>query len=213
MPFRFMKLVVGLALAALATSALFAAPGTVDTSKRAIETSTEDKKAVLPDNKPIERNDVVSERRFENGTEVRTKENATVGETRSNIKVGEEKDKAIYPSPERKEYEVIERKDSKFNSKEGRFSTSEDAYRSKTAVRFQEKIGDASPITGEVTTTYSRRTTFDRINRFAFRKNGDQRVRVNAAGAEREAGDISDRSSVSISEPKVSVMNGMMPKP
>ena len=208
-----MKLVVGLAFAALACVSLQAAPGDVDTGKRTVETSTKEQKAVLPDNKSIERNEVVSEKRFDSGTEMRTKENALVGERRSDIKVGEEKDKTLYPSPGKKEYEVIERKDSKWNGKEARYSTKEDAYRSKTALRFQEKIGDASPITGEVTTTRSRRTTFDRINRFAFRKNGDQRVRVNAAGSESEAGDISDRSSVSISEPKVSTLNGMVPAP
>lgn len=209
-----MKLAVGLTLAALATCAVSAAaPGEMDTGKKAIETSTQEQKAVLPNNKPIERNEVVGEKRFERGTEVRTKDNALVGERRSEMKVGEEKEKALYPSPGKKEYEVIDRKDSRMNGKEARFSTSEDAYRSKTALRFQDKIGDASPITGEVTTSYSRRTTFDRVNRFAFRKNSDNRVRVNSAGSESQAGDISDRSSVSISEPKVSVLNGVMPKP
>ena len=59
-----MKTVVGLTLAALATLvSVQAAPGRINTSKRATTVSTEEK-AILPDNKPIERNEVLSDKRF-----------------------------------------------------------------------------------------------------------------------------------------------------
>jgi hypothetical protein len=105
-----MKPVVGLALAALATLApAFAAPGRLDLSKRSSKVSTEEK-AVLPENKPIELNEVLMDKRVD--TETFEKKDALVGERRSTIKVEESRDKKLYPRPEVKEYELRERKDS-----------------------------------------------------------------------------------------------------
>lgn len=188
-----MKFAVGLTLAALAIPPLAAAgPGRMDVSKRSESVSTDDK-AVLPENKPLERNEVLMDKRFD--TQTVERKDAIIGERRSAITVEEGREKKLFVTPDRKEYDVIERKESVWNGKQSRFSTSEDAYRSKVATRFQEKIGEASPVTREVKPAISQRTTFDKVNRFVFRKNGDQRIRVNAAGAEGAAGDAAEASS------------------
>lgn len=188
-----MKIVVGLTLAALATLVpAQAAPGRLDTSKRASRVST-DEKAILPENKPIVRNEVLMDKRFATGTY--DKKEALVGERRSNISVEESREKKMFRTPERKEYDTIERKESTWSGKESRFSTAEDAYRSKTAVRFQDKIGEAMPFAGDMKPVVSKRTTFDRLNRFAFRRNGDNAVSVTKAGSEQGSSDISNASS------------------
>jgi hypothetical protein len=187
-----MKSVVGLTLAALATVAsAFAAPGRMDTSKRASQVSTQER-AILPENKPIERNEVLMDRRF--STEVRDKKDALVGERRSSIAVEESRDKKFFSVPERKEPEQIERKDSRWSGKQSRYSTSEDTYNSKVALRFQEKIDDARPFV-DSKPSISKRTTFERINRFAFRRNNGDAVSVTTAGSELAPRDISEASS------------------
>lgn len=192
-----MKIAVGLTLAALATlaSARADATGQVDTSKRDEQHSTEEK-AVLPENKPIERNEVLMDRHFK--TDTYERKEAVVGERRSNITVEETRDKKLFVTPDPKKYEVIERKDSTWMGKESRFSTGEDAYRSKTAIRFQDKIGDAMPFNENVKPVVSKRTTFDKINRFVFRKNAGDGVSVTKAGSGEASRDISGSSSPSL---------------
>lgn len=195
-----MKFAVGLALAVLATLLpAQAAPGRIDASKRASRVSTEDK-AVLPENKPIERNEVLMDKRFD--TETVPRKEAVVGERRSDIAVGETREKERYPAPDPKKYDVIERKESTWSGKKSRYSTAEDAYRSKVAIRFQDKIGDVSPISRDVKPVVSQRTTFDKINRFAFRKNSDQAVSVTKAGSELPTRDASRSSSPGDAQPR-----------
>lgn len=195
-----MKLAVGLTLAALATLVpAQAAPGRMDVSKRASRVSTE-QKAVLPEAQPLERNEVLMDRRFDAGEPFERKE-ALVGERRSSITVEESRDKTFFSTPEQKKYEVIERKESAWAGKKSRFSTSEDAYRSKVATRFQDKIGEATPFNRNQQTVVSQETTFDKINRFAFRKNADQRVTVNVAGSEAAPGDASKSTSLNEARP------------
>lgn len=187
-----MKFAVGLTLAALATLLpAQASPGRLDTSKRA-RVSTEEK-VVLPENKPIERNEVLMDKRVE--TETVPHKEAAVGDRRSSIAVEETRDKELYVTPDPKKYDVVERKESPWAGKKSRYSTSEDAYRSKVAIRFQDKIGDASPIGKGVKPFTSQRTTFDKINRFVFRKNSDQAVSVTTAGSGRPGGDATGASS------------------
>jgi hypothetical protein len=208
-----MKYVVGLPLAALVlvgATAFADAPGTMDAGKRDERLST-DQEAVLPENKPLERNEVVGEKRF--GTNQLPRKDAIVGERRSNITVGETREKREFVTPEQRHYEVLDRKTSPWAGKESRYSTSEDAYRSRVATRFQDRIGEASPMPGGKTPVISKRTSFDRVNRFAFRKNGDQRVTVTKAGAGEEAQDISKNSApvpggpIGSGQPKVSITN------
>ncbi len=188
-----MKTVVGLTLAALATLvSVQAAPGRINTSKRATTVSTEEK-AILPDNKPIERNEVLSDKRF--SSQMVERKDAIVGERRSSIAVEERREKKFFSTPERKEYEHIERKDSTLSGKLSRYSTSEDSYRTGMAVRFQDKIDDARPFV-ETKPVVSKRATFDRVNRFSFRRNSDSAVTVTAAGSEAPSRDISGSSSL-----------------
>ena len=200
MPYRVMKFAVGLALAALATLLpAQAAPGRIDASKRAPRVSTEER-AVLPENQPIERNEVLMDKRVE--TQTIPHEKAAVGDRRSQITVEETREKELFVTPAPKKYDVVERKDSPWAGKKSRYSTSEDAYRSKVAIRFQDKIGDASPISRNVKPVVSQRTTFDKVNRFVFRKNSDQTISVSRAGSGRPAGDATGSSSPSAATPR-----------
>lgn len=197
MPFCLVKPLAGLLLAAamcMTAVSVYSAPGRMDPSKRA-RISTE-KKADLPD-VPVEmrQNDVLQDRRFSTG-DVREKETATVGDRRSSIAVEEKREKKMAPKPELIEQEQITRKESVWNRKQSKFSTGEDAYRTKVATRFQDKIGDASPFPVPNRSVTDQRTTFSRVNRFAFRKNGDQAITATTAGGETEAGNVSDRSGL-----------------
>lgn len=192
-----MRFVTGLTLAVFAiVSAADAAPKGVDANKRAERVST-DEKAVLPENKPIEKNEVVSEKRF--STQVNPKEKALVGEKRSAVTTENSREKELFVTPEQKHYEVIERKESPWAGKQSRFSTSENAYRSKVATRFQDKITDAQPFNRDMEPITTKRTTFDRVNRFAFRRNGDRPVTATAAGSEQTPTDISLSSKPEVS--------------
>ncbi len=187
-----MKTAVGLALATLATlSPVLAAPGRMDVSKRSSKVSTEEK-AILPENKAIERNDVLMDKRVP--LQPFEKKDALVGERRSGIAVEESRDKKLFRTPERKEYEHIERKDSRWSGMQSRYSTADDKYDSKVALRFQDKIDDAQPFV-DSKPVISKRATFDRVNRFSFRRNNSDSVTVTTAGSETAPRDISGASS------------------
>jgi hypothetical protein len=128
---------------------------------------------------------------------VREKQEALVGERRSMIETKETRDKKMAPTRDLIEPDRIPRKDNAWNGKQSKFSTSEDSYRTGTATRFQEKIGDASPFPAPNRSVTDQRTTFSKVNRFAFRKNGDQTITTSVAGREGATSDISDRSSLS----------------
>lgn len=183
-------LVLVTALSVLSSLPAQAGPGRMDTTKRASRVSTE-KKAVLPEAVPLERNEVLPDKRF--GASVQPRQDALVGERRSAIEITETRDKAEFVTPERPQPEIIERTDSPWAGKESRFSTADDAYRSRVATRFQNKISDASPVTRNVEPVIDKRTTFDRINRFSFRKNAP--VSVTIAGSEQAAADAAQSSS------------------
>lgn len=188
-----MRFAAGLALVALASLAsAHASPRTLDVSKRSPRVSTEDR-AVLPENRPLERNEVLMDRRVP--AETLPRKEAIVGERRSSIATEETREKKFFRTPERREFETIERKESPWSGRESRFSTREDAYRSRVAPRFQEQIGEASPYNGMAQPVVTKRTTFDRVNRFAFRRNGEQTPGVTAAGSEQTPRDISGESS------------------
>jgi hypothetical protein len=197
-----MKFAAGLSLAAcavLVAPVASGAPGRLNAAKRATQVST-DQKAVLPDAKPIERNEVLMDKRV--STDTVAKKEALVGERRSTLAVTETRDKKIYSTPQRKEFDLIERQESPWAGKKSRFSTSDDAYRTEMATRFQDKISDASPVTRNVQPVVNKRTTFDRINRFTFQKNSDQTVSVTAAGSEKPAADASSVSSPGAAVPR-----------
>jgi hypothetical protein len=193
-----MRFVVGLSLATLAILLpVQAAPGRMDVSKRAPRVSTEEK-MILPENKPVERNEVLMDKRVTKPTY--EKKEALVGERRSHIALEESREKKFFRSPEPRKYDVVERKESVWSGKEARYSTKSDAYRSKSALRFQEKIGEAMPFNENVKPVVSKRTTFDRVNRFAFRRNSGEGVGVTKAGSEEASRDISGSSSPSVKD-------------
>jgi hypothetical protein len=187
-----MKPAVGLTLAALALLApAMAAPGgELDVGQRAEDVSTEEK-ALLPEKKIPERNEIVQDRRFD--AEEVPKETAPLAERRAPFDVREAKEKKLFITPDRPAFEVIPREEHRWADKKAPFSTADDAYRSRVAIRFQDKIGEASPIVSKP--LVSKRTSFDKINRFVFRKNADQRVIATPAGDGGQTLDISTSSS------------------
>ncbi|MCX6938732.1 MAG: hypothetical protein NTU80_12735 [Verrucomicrobia bacterium] len=190
-----MKPLVGRYLAAGLIAALtsaVAAPGKVDATRRATSVSTE-QKAVLPEKVPLQKNEVLTDQRFESQTV--PKKDALVGERRSTIETKETREKTMI-QPERKDYDKIDRKDSPWAGKISRYSTKDDTYTTERTNRFQDKIGEASPVTNKVKPVTSQRTVFDRINRFAFRKNSDTSVTLSTAGSEKAPTDASNRSSL-----------------
>ncbi len=172
----------------------------MDTSKRA-RVSTE-QKVELPDAVEIKQNEVLQDRRFSEG-ELREKEKAFVGERRSAIDAGETEEKKLAPTKELIAPDQIPRKESPWNRKQSKFSTGEDSFRTGVASRFQDKIGDASPFPAPARTAMDQRTTFSKVNRFAFRKNGDQAITTTRAGGGAEEGNVSDRSGLAPGSPSV----------
>jgi hypothetical protein len=187
------RLLPAMLLACALPGAAHAAPDRLDIAKRA-RASTE-QKAVLPETKAPEQNLVVGERRFVGPGEFE-KKSAVVGERRSGIAVEETREKSRFVVPETRERELIERRESVWNGRQAPFSTREDAYRSQVAVRFQDRIGQASRFDESTMPVTSQRTTFDRVNRFSFRRNGDTGVSAGAAGAEAGSRDVSGESSL-----------------
>jgi hypothetical protein len=197
------KPLAGLLLAAafcMTAVSVYSAPGRMDPTKRA-RVSTE-KKADLPDAVEIKQNEVLQDRRFSTG-EVREKKDAIVGERRSAIEVEETREKKMAPTRELIEPDQIPRKESVWNGKQSKFSTGEDTYRTRVATRFQDKIGDASPFPAPARSVTDQRTTFSKVNRFAFRKNGDQAITTSTAGGETGSGNVSDRSGLAPGSPTV----------
>ncbi len=202
MPSALVKFSVGLLLAAamcMTAASAYSAPGRMDTSKRA-RVSTE-KKADLPGTVEMKRQEVLQDSRFSTG-DLREKKDAIVGERRSAIETKETREKKMAPRRELVEPDQIPHKESVWNRKQqSRFSTSEDAYRSRVATRFQDKIGDASPFPQPTRAVTDQRTTFSKVNRFAFRKNGDQTITTTTAGGEATSSNVSDRSSLAPGSP------------
>lgn len=179
-------------LLAAITPAL-AAPRSLDTTRRATSVSTE-QKAVLPDQVPLQKNETLAEQRFE--SQAVPKKDALIGERRSTIETKETREKTMI-QPERKNYDKIERQDSPWAGKESRYSTKDNTYNTERTNRFQDKIGEASPVSKDVKPVTSQRTVFDRINRFAFRKNSDEAsVTLSTAGSEKAPTDASNRASL-----------------
>ncbi len=171
-------------VASLSVSQLMAAPGKLDTGRRAQRLSTTEE-AVLPGVMPVERQTVLQEQREEQLSSRRFEgKEAIVGERRSSIDVTETREKRWFRTPEKKTYETVTRKDATISTKETRFSTREDVYRTRTAERFQEKIAAAQPAFKDSKPVVSKRTSWNSINRFAFRKNSDQTITVTKAGSE-----------------------------
>lgn len=160
------------------------APGKLDTGRKVQRFSTEEE-AVSPDLLPLDRQQVVQDKREESlSTRRFTGREAPVGDRRSRIDVVETREKEQYRAPEKKTFDTITRKDAAISTKDTRFSTREDVYRSRTAERFQEKISAAQPAFKDSKPVVTKRTSWNSVNRFAFRKNSDQEIMVTKAGSE-----------------------------
>jgi hypothetical protein len=193
---------IGWVLALLAVGAgwadLAAAPRRIDHGKRsaAFSPKAEDNQ-IKPDTVPTERADVLQDKRFNSGDTL-PRETALVGERRAPIELKESRDKEIFVTPDAPTYDRRPtEKNERLNGKMATISTTDTYERSRTAERFQEKIDAARPVVKESRASIAKQTTFDRVNRFVFRKNADQRPTVQRAGDEAAPRDLGDAGSVS----------------
>jgi hypothetical protein len=173
-----------------------AAPRRIDTGKRAAQfTPRAEENTVTPEVQPTQRAEVVQEKRFDAG-ELRPRQEALIGERRAPIEVSERREKETFIAPAPPDYERRPQSaDNPWSRQNALISTADGYARTRTAERFQAKIDEARPVVKESRATISKPTTFDRINRFVFRKNSDQRPTVQRAGGEQAPIDIGGDAS------------------
>ncbi|MFH1500278.1 MAG: hypothetical protein ABII82_20930, partial [Verrucomicrobiota bacterium] len=138
----------------------------IDASKRS-RVSTEEQ-ALDPEVRPMERADGVQDRRFDRG-ELLDQPDAPVGDRRADIDLQESREKTLI-EPELKTYERLDYDPSRYDGQRSdRFRTGDDIYRTSMAQRYQNSLGEAQDAAPK--TVVKKRTTFDSVNRFIFRRN------------------------------------------
>ncbi len=159
--------------------------GRIDATKRSAITT--DDKALDAEVKPMERADGLQDRRFDRG-ELRDRPEAPEGERRANIDL-KESDKKTLITPDKKTYDTVEYDTSRYDGQRSdRFRTGDDTYRTSMAQRYQDSLGEAQDAGPK--TVVKKRTTFDSVNRFLFRRNrpeGDE-IFSTAGGSAAPAG-------------------------
>lgn len=129
---------------------------------------TTEQKALDAETRPIERADGVQEQRFDRG-ELREQPQAPVGDRRANIDL-KESDRKTLVTPERKTYETLDYDPNGYDGQlSERFRTGDEPYRTSMAQRYQDSLGEAQDAAPK--TVVKKRTTFDSVNRFLFRRN------------------------------------------
>ncbi len=141
------------------------APGTDNTDTRLTPGNTDNQL-------PFKRAERVQNNRFTT-PELRDKKLAPVGDRRSPIEVKETRDKTIidrkdYPKPE-----VRENKMSPHNTQMFQTQPTGDAIKKYDMVgKYQNRMTDAANAAAQHQPKLEKRTTFDKINRFVFHRNG-----------------------------------------
>lgn len=184
------------ALFALAISSADAAPpGRMDASKRADQLGK--KEAVLPGPVPIEKNNRIGDQRFQSKTSPRGEERSVIGDKKVETKLNDRIGGQRFTAPDRPEDPRVDKKSSVLQDRKAGWSPSNNPYPSRTALRFQEKLGEAKTVFNQRSAQGDKKATFDKVNRFAFRKNGDQAVTTIQAGSSQPGTDISGQSTAS----------------
>lgn len=125
---------------------------------------------VKPDVKPPQLDDSLQQKRFDTG-QVKEQPRAPEADRRAPFDLKESKDKNLV-TPERKTYDKIEYdRNAMSEQRADRFKTGEQTYRTSLSDRYQSSLHDAEDAAPK--TTVKKRTTFESLNRFVFRRNGD----------------------------------------
>jgi hypothetical protein len=184
-----------------------AAPRRVDPSRRAeaVDPASADTRAVLPGPIAPERAAAVQESRFPTAPSRWQGRTAPANGRRAAVTLEETREKTLIDS-ERIETTQRERETNRWSGQRARVSTQDDTFRTPATNRFQEKIGEAQAYpNAAITPAIQKRTSFDRVNRFVFRKNRDAAVTVTPAGQDASALPPSTSPSPSVSEATISV--------
>jgi hypothetical protein len=122
--------------------------------------------------RPIERNDRLQDQRFTAPDNIERKD-ASVGEKRAPIEMKETRDKTVIqrkdaPKPELKTWDKNRQSGEKFN----RQPTGDDVKKYEMADKYQGRMTDAKTAAAQRQPKMEKRTTFESINRFLFKRNG-----------------------------------------
>ncbi len=121
---------------------------------------------------PFKRDDRVQNNRFTT-PELRDKQLAPVGDRRSPIDVTETREKTIIDRKDFPKPEVRDNKMSPDNAQMFRTQPKGDAIKKYDMVgKYQNRMTDAANASAQRQPKLEKRTTFDKINRFVFRRNG-----------------------------------------
>jgi hypothetical protein len=122
--------------------------------------------------RPIERNDRLQDQRFTGPDKIERKD-APAGEKRAPIDLKETRAKALIerkdaPKPELKTWDKNRHNGEKFN----RQPTGDDVKKYEMADKYQGRMTDAKTAAAQRQPKLEKRTTFESINRFLFKRNG-----------------------------------------
>ena len=122
--------------------------------------------------RPFLRNDHMQDQRF-SAPDVIERKNAAVGERKAPIDVTETREKTIidrkdYPKPE-----VRERELNRHDGEKARIQPEGDMLKKYDKVsKYQSRMTDANSAAAQREPKFEKRTTFEKLNRFAFKRNG-----------------------------------------
>lgn len=122
--------------------------------------------------RPFLRNDHLQDQRF-NAPEVIERKDAAVGERRAPIDMVEKREKTIidrkaYPKPD-----VRERELNRHDGEKSRIQPTGDMVKSYDKVsKYQGRMTDAETAAAQRQPKFEKRTTFEKLNRFIFKRNG-----------------------------------------
>jgi hypothetical protein len=136
--------------------------------------------------RPFFRNEIVQEQRFR-APEIIERKDAVVGERRAPIDMTETREKEIidrknYPKPEVRDHKV-----NRHDGEKARIQPSGDMVKKyDTVTKYQDRMADAKTAKALREPKFEKRTSFDKLNRFIFKRNGpgtpDGRPMVTPAG-------------------------------
>jgi len=154
-------------------------PSRIDATKQNTQLAPSPDNADMPlspsresNQRPFLRNDNVQDQRFR-APEMIDRKESTVGERRAPIDMKEKREKTII---DRKEYPKPKVRTREMNRHDGEKSDIQpkgDQVKTYDKVsKFQSRMTDASAASAQRQPTFEKRTTFEKLNRFIFKRNG-----------------------------------------
>ncbi len=154
-------------------------PAHVDASKQNTQLAPTPESADTPlsptreaNQRPFFRNERLQDQRF-NTPELIDRKDAAVGDRRAPIEVTETRDKVIvdrkeFPTPELREHKV-----NRHNGEKSHIQPKGDMLKKYDMVtRYQNRMKDADVAAAKRGPKFEKMTTFEKLNRFAFKRNG-----------------------------------------